>query len=121
MGTNVLEKCKNIEISSRIVNEIMILEMIYRNRTKRHVWAKWGFHLSQMYNKGVCQTQQVDKGFHLSQMYNKGVRQTQQVDKGFHLYQMYNKGVRQTQQVDKSFHLYLSTCCVCHTPLLYIW
>ena len=40
MGTYVFEICKILEISSWFVNEIMILEMIYRNRTKRHVWAK---------------------------------------------------------------------------------
>jgi hypothetical protein len=27
-------------IYTKYLNEIMILEMIYRNRTKRHVWAK---------------------------------------------------------------------------------
>jgi hypothetical protein len=40
MGTYVFKICKILEISSLFVNEIMILEMIYRNRTKRHVWAK---------------------------------------------------------------------------------
>ena len=41
MGTYVFEICKILEISSWFVNEIMILEMIYRNRTKRYVWAKY--------------------------------------------------------------------------------
>ena len=40
MGTYVFKICKILEISSWFVNEIMIFEMIYRNRTKRHVWAK---------------------------------------------------------------------------------
>ena len=40
MGTYVFKICKILEISSWFVNEIMILEMIYRNRTKRYVWAK---------------------------------------------------------------------------------
>jgi hypothetical protein len=40
MGTYVFEICKILEISSWFVNEIMIFEIIYRNRTKRHVWAK---------------------------------------------------------------------------------
>ena len=40
MGTYVFEICKILEISSWFVYEIMILEMIYRNRTKKHVWAK---------------------------------------------------------------------------------
>jgi len=40
MGTYVFEICKILEISSFFFNEIMILEMIYRNRTKRHVWVK---------------------------------------------------------------------------------
>jgi hypothetical protein len=38
MGTYVFEICKILEITSWFVNEIMILEMIYQNRTKRHVW-----------------------------------------------------------------------------------
>jgi hypothetical protein len=40
MGTYVFEICKIREILSWNFNEIMILEMIYRNRTKRHVWTK---------------------------------------------------------------------------------
>ena len=46
MGTYVFEKCKILEISRWFVNEIMILEMIYRNRTKN----MFGRNLLKPYN-----------------------------------------------------------------------